>query len=141
MEFAKKIKESTDKMLSTETSEMFNINPRLLHAILGIADEAGEFVKYAKSRIYYNSEQDLTNLKEELGDVWWYMRLAMDEIGVIEGVTVAHVFDQVMAMNDAKLAKRYDGGYSNDKAVKRDTSAEREVLEDTEKQNSSEKKS
>lgn len=50
-------------------------NIRLLHATLGISTEVGELFEF------YDSENlDFTNLKEEVGDAFWYCGIAVDEL-------------------------------------------------------------
>ncbi len=119
-----------EEMLRTEKSEGVVVNHRIQHAILGIADEAGELITALKAATYYNRPFDLINLKEELGDTWWYYTLFLDEIATIERKTVTQVFEEILAMNKKKLRTRYPDGYSDDKANKRDLEAERTALED-----------
>lgn len=94
---------------------------RLVHALLGIGSESGELQDQLKRHLVYGKELDIVNLKEELGDLMWYCALALDEIG--------SSFDEVMAMNIAKLRARYPAGFTEDKALNRDVEAERRVME------------
>ena len=124
-----KIVAQIENMLRTETSEMHGINERILHGILGIADEAGELVKLAKSIIYYNAPEDRVNLKEEMGDVWWYFSLLIDELSKLEEKTPDEIFAQIMSMNKAKLKRRYPEEYSDLLAQDRKLAQERAALE------------
>ncbi len=130
-----RILKGVEIMKRTETSKTYKINPRLQHAILGIADEAGEFICALKAAIYYDKPLDLLNLKEELGDTWWYISLAIDELARIERKDALQLFDEILAMNDAKLKARYPEKYSNEKAKQRDLDKEREVMEEQSKTN------
>lgn len=94
---------------------------RLVHALLGIGSESGELQDQLKRHLVYGKELDIVNLKEELGDLMWYCALALDEIG--------SSFDEVMAMNIAKLRARYPAGFTEDKALNRDVESERKVME------------
>src|SRR5437764_1204166 len=49
----------------------------LLHAILGISGEAGELVDAFKKELIYGKTLDIENLKEEAGDILWYMALLL----------------------------------------------------------------
>jgi len=122
-------------MLNTECSPPIDISPRLLHAILGIVDEAGELTSIAKKKIYYNKPIDLINLLEEFGDLWWFMRLglvAIKELFMPVVMTEAEILDLVCTMNEAKLSSaRYKNGYTDEAAITRDLAQEREVLEQT----------
>lgn len=94
---------------------------RLLHAGIGMATEAGEFLDALKKHIFYGKELDRVNLKEEMGDLFWYLAIACDELEV--------EFEPLMETNIAKLKARYGEKFSEVKAEKRDLSTEREILE------------
>jgi NTP pyrophosphatase (non-canonical NTP hydrolase) len=96
-------------------------NIRLLHAALGMATEAGEFVDALKKHLFYGKPLDRVNLGEELGDLLWYLFLALD---------VLHVsFEEVIQQNHNKLFTRYSKGFSSTEATNRDLEKERKVLE------------
>lgn len=94
---------------------------RLNHAAIGLVTEAGEFIDALKKHFFYNKPIDKTNLVEELGDVFWYLAIACDELDV--------TFEQVMAINIKKLQKRFPEKFTEEKAIDRDLIAERQVLE------------
>ena len=94
---------------------------RLLHAMIGLCTESGEFQDMMKKHIFYGKEIDKVNLVEELGDIMWYMAVACDELGVS--------LEEVMEKNAAKLAARYKGGFSEKKANNRNLKTERKILE------------
>jgi len=94
---------------------------RLLHSVLGCGDEIGELIKLVKDNLYYDKEITLTELKEEYGDLLWFVSLGLDAIGAS--------IEEVMKMNIAKLHKRYPDKFTHDKAVNRDVAAELQVLE------------
>lgn len=94
---------------------------RLLHAGIGMATEAGEFLDALKKHIFYGKELDRVNLKEEMGDLFWYLAIACDELDV--------EFEPLMERNIAKLKARYGEKFSETKAEKRDLATEREILE------------
>ena len=50
-------------------------NIRLLHATMGICTEVGELFEFLDKE-----DLDLTNLKEEVGDAFWYCGIAVDEM-------------------------------------------------------------
>ncbi|AYF44914.1 MULTISPECIES: nucleoside triphosphate pyrophosphohydrolase family protein [Halobacteriovorax] len=94
---------------------------RLLHAGIGISTEAGEFLDALKKHIFYGKELDRVNLAEELGDLFWYMAIVGDELGI--------KFEDVMERNITKLKARYGEKFSEEKADKRDLESERKILE------------
>ena len=111
------ISDSITNMLRTETSTTYkNIDTRMLHAMLGIADEAGEFIEMILRATFYNQRIDMDHYKEELGDLWWCLCLAVDDLAEKENKTAIEMFYEILAINKAKLEARYPDGYSNEKA-------------------------
>ena len=52
----------------------------LLHAGIGLATEAGEFLDAIKKHIFYGKKLDTVNLAEEGGDTLWYLALAFRKL-------------------------------------------------------------
>ena len=96
-------------------------NIRLLHAGIGMCTEAGEFIDQLKKHIFYGKPLDRVNLKEELGDLCFYIGVAMD---VLETD-----FDTEQRKNIAKLKARYGDKFSAEAAINRDLDKERKILE------------
>ena len=94
---------------------------RLLHAGIGLSTEAGEFLDALKKHIFYGKELDRVNLKEEMGDLFWYLAIACDELNV--------EFEPLMETNIAKLKARYGEKFSEQRAENRDLGTERTILE------------
>lgn len=94
---------------------------RLLHGAIGLSTEVGEFLSPIKAHVFYGKELDRTNLKEELGDVLWYIAITADELGVS--------FEELMEVNIAKLKARYGDKFSEHMATNRDLEKERKTLE------------
>lgn len=94
---------------------------RLLHAAIGMVTETGEFIDVLKKHLYYGRSLDLVNLREEIGDVLWYIAIAMSALDT------TFEAEQQRVIN--KLRVRYPEAYSDEAAVNRNLSAEREVLE------------
>ena len=93
---------------------------RLLHAGMGLATEAGEFVEALIA--YINTgEIDLVNLAEEIGDVQWYSAIGSDATQV--------PLAQIMYTNIKKLQKRFGDKFSEKQAIIRDLDSEREILD------------
>jgi len=101
------------------------VNPktlRLLHAAMGMVDEAAEFQKNLKNYIFYGKPMDPVNMKEEVGDNLWFQAIAADELG-------ERNFTNIMQKNIAKLRARYEKKFSELEAVTRDLDAERKILD------------
>jgi NTP pyrophosphatase (non-canonical NTP hydrolase) len=83
----------------------------LIHAALGMASDAGEFVDAIKKHSIYGKELDWDNAVEEIGDVLWFCALACKSLG-----TDIHT---VMHKNIDKLALRYPDKYTDQAAIDR----------------------
>lgn len=83
----------------------------LVHGALGLSGEAGEVTDMIKKHLIYGKELDHDKLKKECGDVLWYMAVILDGIG--------SSFEEVMALNIAKLEARYPSGFSEQAALDR----------------------
>lgn len=88
-----------------------NSQLRLLHSVLGLSGETGELTDAVKKSIYYNKPLDVVNVKEELGDILWYISLCLEHIG--------SSFEEIMQINHDKLEKRYPGGFTETLAIER----------------------
>ncbi|KKM10366.1 hypothetical protein LCGC14_1721940 [marine sediment metagenome] len=123
------IKDSIENMLRTETSTTFaNIRQRMLHAMIGFADEGGEFIKMVLRATFYNQPVDIADYKEELGDLWWNLCLAVYDLAESEKCTPEEIFREILDINKAKLKVRYPEKYSNIQARIRDIPAEKRAI-------------
>lgn len=93
----------------------------LLHACLGLVTEAGEIADAIKKHHAYGKPLDLTNLREELGDIMWYIPLMCRALGA--------EMDDVATINIAKLRARYPEKFDRESALNRNLEAERKILE------------
>ena len=99
------------------------VNVDVEHGILGIATEAGELLDALKKGKYYGKPLDPVNIKEESGDLFWYLALICKAYG--------WTFEEIQQQNIAKLKARYPDKFTQDKALARDLPKERKVLEST----------
>jgi NTP pyrophosphatase (non-canonical NTP hydrolase) len=95
---------------------------RLLHGAMGLATESGEFLDVLKKHIFYGKPWDIANMKEECGDLFWYLAILADAMG-------EHSFTKIMQTNIAKLRQRYPEKFEEQQAVTRNLPAERQILE------------
>lgn len=123
-----KLSDYTQSVLSTEspidtaliTRASQNDALRLLHSGLGLCTESGEFVDALKKHIFYGRPLDRNNLKEELGDIVYYIALAADELNVD--------LDKLLQSNILKLKSRYPEGYKHASALNRNTKTEQSII-------------
>jgi len=94
---------------------------RLLHSMIGLCTESGEIQDMMKKHIFYGKDIDKVNLKEELGDLMWYIAIACDEIDIS--------LEEVMQTNVDKLRARYGEKFTEEAALNRNLLKEREILE------------
>lgn len=104
-----------------EVCPTLGINPRVFHAIIGKATEAGELLSALHEAVFLAMPLDLTNLAEEVADGWWYDGVLIDECG--------WDVEKMQQMLIAKLQKRYPEGFTEKDAQERDLEGEREVLD------------
>ena len=94
---------------------------RLLHGAIGLDTEVGELMDALKKHIYYGKPLDLVNVKEELGDLMWYIALICNTVDVD--------MQTVMDRNIEKLAARYPDKFTEEDALNRNLDKERDILE------------
>lgn len=94
---------------------------RVFHGMVGIVTEGGELMDHFKRVTIYGKELDVVNIKEELGDVMWYVGVLMDELGIS--------FKDILECNRFKLEKRFPNAFTEHNALNRDLESERKALE------------
>lgn len=75
----------------------------IMNGALGIGGEAGEVLDLIKKWRYQGHEMEYRKIAEELGDLMWYVSTLANGIG--------YDLEAVMAMNVAKLERRYPAGF------------------------------
>jgi NTP pyrophosphatase (non-canonical NTP hydrolase) len=88
-----------------------NRTHRAIHASVGISGEAGEIADCLKKHWIYGEELDLDNLREELGDLLFYLVALADLYSI--------PLTEVMQCNIDKLSIRYPDGYTDHAAIAR----------------------
>lgn len=87
-EYLKKVK----RTLSTDEDV-------LGHMVIGVTTEAAELLDAYKKHRFYGRDLDTKNIKEEIGDVLWYLVQLCEEID--------YTLEEAMVDNVWKLMKRY----------------------------------
>lgn len=94
------------------------IDPRVFHAILGMATESTELLEALD---IMGGEMDTVNLLEESFDIDWYQFILLDALG--------GDMEQLWETGLTKLEERFKKGkFSAEEANNRDLDAEREIL-------------
>ncbi len=94
---------------------------RTLHAAMGVSTEAGELLDAVKKHLFYGKPLDEVNLKEEVGDLFWYVAILCDTLGLS--------FEEAMERNIEKLKARYGEKFTEAAAITRNLAQERQILE------------
>lgn len=112
----------TEAPITPQLVERMKGHARSIHAIFGLITETGELTDGFKRAIFYGKPLDITNVREELGDFFWYVAILMDEFGFS--------FEEAMRLNIQKLMARYPAKFTETDALNRNLLNERDVLED-----------
>lgn len=79
--------------------------------VIGLAGEAGEVADYLKKGIFHRHGYDADVVREELGDLLWYVAGLCTQLGFS--------LEDVMQGNIDKLKARYPGGFSVEDSINR----------------------
>lgn len=104
----------------TNDKTTLDLNPRVLHGVLGIATESGELVS-ALNKHFYEGTIDAVNIQEEVVDGNWYSAILHDELKLDWGTGLQNNID--------KLKARFPDKFTSEKAINRDLETERKELE------------
>ena len=77
----------------------------ILNGVLGLTGEAGECADIVKKYKFQGHELDKEHLKDELGDVLWYIAETASGLGIS--------LEEVAQYNLDKLHKRFHGNHFN----------------------------
>lgn len=76
---------------------------QLINGVMGLDGEAGEVIDVVKKYLYQGHELNTDKIKDELGDVLWYINLIANAINIS--------LEEIAKCNIDKLEKRYPKGY------------------------------
>lgn len=95
--------------------DMSPIRAATLHMGVGVVGEAGELIDALKKWVFYGKVLDLDNVKEELGDIEFYLEGIRQNLGIDR--------EETLRINMIKLSTgknaRYADGYSDEAAIAR----------------------
>lgn len=84
----------------------------LFNGCLGLAGEAGECCDLLKKCFYQDGREIRSRMREELGDVLWYVVEAAKGLGLS--------LEEIAQLNIEKLRKRYPDGFSAERSLWRE---------------------
>ena len=83
----------------------------LINSVMGLCGESGEAIDIVKKWLAQGHPLDKEHLAKELGDVAWYLA---------EAATALELpLEDILRANLEKLERRYPGGFSTEKSVRR----------------------
>ena len=84
---------------------------RLLNGCLGLAGESGEVCDIVKKWLSQGHELDKEKIRDELGDVLWYIAETATGLGL--------TLEQIAKRNIEKLRDRYPNGFDPQRSIHR----------------------
>jgi NTP pyrophosphatase (non-canonical NTP hydrolase) len=102
---------NTYQALANRTAKPLDPDENLIHAVMGLSGEVGEFADAIKKHLIYGQPLNRVNAMEELGDVLWFVALACKALEV--------PMEHIAQMNIDKLAVRYPEKYTDTLAAAR----------------------
>lgn len=76
------------------------VTEEIMNAALGVAGEAGEVADVIKKSFFHTEKNRREDLKEEIGDVYYYLAVLQHLYGLDT--------EEILAINKAKLFKRHE---------------------------------
>ena len=99
--------------LSARTiNQHFGRDQQLANFGMGLTGEAGEIVEILKKHLFHRHGLNAEKLKDELGDLLWYISAICNVLGFDMG--------QIASDNVEKLKKRYPEGFGFEESINRD---------------------
>ena len=111
-----RLNEYQEQCLRTATVEMDEKTMHLTWS-LALAGEVGELANLTKKTFLHGHPYDEAHVKEELGDILWYVAVYAQSIGAD--------LSEIAQMNLDKLARRYPDGFSTERSMNRESGQEK----------------
>lgn len=83
----------------------------LINGVMGLCGESGETIDIVKKHLHQGHELNVEGLKEELGDIAWYLASTAYALDTS--------LDEILSANIEKLKKRYPEGFTTEKSINR----------------------
>ena len=99
------------RLALTTANKQLTPTQMLENGVMGLCGEAGEVIDIVKKHLFHLHPLDADKLKDELGDVAWYLALTSHALGL--------TLEEVLEHNIEKLKKRYPEGFSAEKSLHR----------------------
>jgi len=113
---------NTGEYIQLINRDVIKVDPRLFHSLVGISTESAELLEILIKSIN-GQTADAVNIKEELGDLEWYVAIGVDAMKTD--------LDSILDKTIAKLRARYPDKFDSDKAINRNIEVEQKILKGT----------
>lgn len=100
------------RTMAAATPNLNTWQMEILNWTMGLCGESGEFAERIKKTVFHGHEFERQHVLEELGDVLWYIAALATHLNV--------TIEEVMAINVAKLVRRYPHGFDPARSARRD---------------------
>lgn len=97
------------------------VHEDIIHGVLGVATESVELAEALKASLESGLPLDNVNIKEEMGDIFWYLAILAERLGIS--------FEEIQDTVINKLKARYPANFTEVDAVNRNLDLERTILE------------
>lgn len=121
MFYGKKSKYYTESIEESLDNVNNIIHEDIIHGIIGVATESVELVEALNDSIKSGLLLDDVNIKEEIGDIFWYIAILANRLDIS--------FEDIQTTVINKLKARYPDKFTEDYAINRDLNLERKILE------------
>lgn len=88
----------------------------IFNGCMGLCGEAGEVIDLVKKHAFQDGRQIRDELRDELGDVLWYIAETASAMGLS--------MEEIAQYNISKLRRRYPDGFEADRSMYRDEDPE-----------------
>lgn len=88
-----------------------------LHMLMGMMTEVGELTDQFKKNLAYGKDIDWVNVKEELGDLMWYISEFANHY--------QYDLEEILEINISKLRERFPEKFTSENAINRNVASER----------------
>ena len=97
--------------LSSRTLPLLAEKEALVMAVMGLCGESGEASEIVKKHVFHEHDLNRDQLRNELGDVLWYLAAMATVLGVS--------LEDIASENVAKLKARYPEGWDPERSRNR----------------------
>jgi len=102
----------TYQLVSARTLNLkLSVDSVISEMVFGMNGEIGEVTEIMKKHLFQGHELNKEHLKEEIGDVMWYL---------VNLCTIYNIqFTDILDINNEKLNKRYPYGFTTNRSIRR----------------------